>query len=97
MIWVLVTFAAFGALSVAWTLFGWLLTGRKGTVMVCLCPEDAETVVRHHGWLRDLGLLRCPLILVDAEQGLWDERLDVECCAMDQVAERLEQERARFE
>ncbi|MBQ7345200.1 MAG: hypothetical protein IJW45_03955 [Oscillospiraceae bacterium] len=96
MIWLLVILAAFGALCVLWVLFGFLLTGTKGTVMVCLHPQDAEAVVRQHGWLQDLGLVRCPLIMVDLEEA-WARRLDVECCPMAQIVERLERERTGFD
>ena len=93
----LVVLAAIGALCGMWVAFGFLLAVPKGTVMVCLTPRDAEAAVRHHGWLRELGLIRCPLILVDTEEDPWVQYSDVGCCAMDQIGKRLEQERTGFD
>lgn len=98
---ILAVLAAFGALSALWALFGFLLPGHRGTVMVCLCrgEADAEPVLRHFGWLRDWGLIRGPLLLIDG--GMTDEermRLlsrghRVEFCTMEELPSRLEQER----
>lgn len=99
---VLIVLAAFGVLCALWALFGFLLPGQRGAVMVCLCRggghEDA--LIRRHRWLRDLGIVRCPLLLVDC--GLTDaeryrlEKPDVEICDLAALPVRLEQERERL-
>ena len=101
---ILAVLAAFGVLSVMWTLFGFLLPGQRGTVMVCLCRGDGEEepVLRHYGWLRDLGFVRCPLLLVEC--GITEEertrplslRQDVEICTMEELPSKLEQERIKL-
>ena len=98
---VLAVLAAFGVLSVLWVLFGFLLPGQRGTAMVCLCRNGAEEeqVTRHYGWLRDLGFIRCPLLLIDC--GMTEEerarllghKQGVEICTLEELPSRLEQER----
>jgi hypothetical protein len=101
-IWIVLTvLAAFGLLCVLWTLFGFLLPGQRGAVLICLCRGAAheEQIIRHYGWLRDLGLLRAPLLLVDG--GMTEEerirllkcRQGVEFCRLEELSSRLEQER----
>ncbi len=58
--------AAFGALCAAWMLFGFLLPGAKGGVLVCLCKGREEAVIRRYLWLHGAGLLTCPLVLLDS-------------------------------
>lgn len=101
---ILALLAAFGVLSVMWALFGFLLPGQRGTAMVCLCRGDGEeeSVLRHYGWLRDLGFVRCPLLLVDC--GITEEerarlltlKQGVEICTMEELSSRLEQERNKL-
>ena len=101
-IWIVLTvLAAFGLLCVLWTLFGFLLPGQRGAVLICLCRGAAheEQIIRHYGWLRDLGLLRAPLLLVDGDM-TEEERLrllkcrqGVEFCRLEELSSRLEQER----
>ena len=89
--------AAFGALAVLWALLGFLLPGQRGTAMVHLCRGKQEAAVRRWSWLRDLGLLHCPLILVDCppceRERLARNRHGVEFCGLEDLAARLEQER----
>lgn len=101
---ILAVLAAFGVLSVIWALFGFLLPGQRGTAMVCLCRGDGEEeiVLRHYGWLRGLGLVRCPLLLVDC--GITEEertrllhlKQGVDICTMEELSSRLEQEREKL-
>lgn len=101
---VLAVLAAFGVLSVMWALFGFLLPGQRGTVMVYMCQgsEETEPVLRHYGWLRDMGFIRCPLLLVEcgiteAERTrLLSLRQDVEICTMEELPSKLEQERIKL-
>lgn len=102
---VLAVLAAFGALCVIWALFGFLLPGQRGAALVCVCRGSAreEQLIRHYGWLRDLGLLRAPLLLIDG--GLTEEerarlpkcRQGVEICGPEELYSRLEQERNRLD
>ena len=98
---VLTVLAAFGVLSVIWALFGLLLPGQRGTVMVYLWREagEGEQALRRYGWLRDWGLIYGPLLVVDC--GMTEEertrllkgRQNVEICTPEELASRLEQER----
>lgn len=103
--WIILTvLAAFGALCAMWALFGFLLPGQRGGAMVCVCRGDhrEEQIIRHYGWLRDLGLFRAPLLLVDG--GMTEEeqarllkcRQGIEICTMEELSSRLEQERNRL-
>lgn len=99
---VLTVLAAFGVLSILWALFGFLLPGQRGAVTVCIARgggrEDA--LLRRYRWLRDWGLVRCPLLLIDS--GLTEEervrliRQGAELCMPEELAARLEQERERL-
>lgn len=104
--WIILSvLAAFGALCVLWALFGFLLPGQRGAVVVCLCRPGhrEEAVIRHYGWLRGLGLLRAPLLLID--DGLTEEeqarllccRQGVTICSPEEFFSRLEQERNRLD
>ena len=104
--WIILTvLAAFGALCVLWALFGFLLSGQRGAAVVCICRGDAreEQIIRHYGWLRDLGLIRAPLLLV-ADTMTQEERTcllkcrqGVDICTMEELPSRLEQERNRLD
>ncbi len=87
--------AAIGALSVLWVFFGGLLPGAKGGAVVCLgWPE--EGILHRYRWLRDLGLIHCPLIVV-TEEPLDGEMQPLSCgmeiCSPDALWQRLERER----
>ena len=85
--------AAFGALCVLWTAFGWLLPGLRGCVLVCYGQPDAEIFTKYK-CLRGLGLLDCPFLIIS------DERMDdpgVENCTGEDLLSRLEMERNRFD
>ncbi len=59
--------AAFGALCVLWLLCGLLLPRPRGGRLVYFASEtNEELVLRRYFWLRDLGFLRCELVLVDS-------------------------------
>lgn len=60
-------FAGVGVLFLAWLLFGCLLpVGGKCTLAVFCQPGKELAMVRRYRWLRDLGLLRGKLILLDS-------------------------------
>ena len=101
---VLTVLAAFGAVSVLWALFGFLLPGQRGTAMVYLWrePGKGELALRNYGWLRDWGLIRGPLLLIDC--GMTEEertrlikgRQGIEICTLEELPSRLEQEREKL-
>ena len=65
-------FAAFGVLSLVWTLVGWLLPAGEGWALVCLGEPDEGNLSRFR-WLRAMGFLRCPLLAVPEETENWIE------------------------
>ena len=84
--------AAFGLISLAWAAFGWLLPGGKGAVLVCRGgPEDG--VLWRVKWLRGLGLLPWPLLIVTEEAEEDRSGNGIEYCRPEDLLPRLEQER----
>lgn len=97
------TLAAFGALCAGWACFGGLLRGSTGGAVVCLCRGDGGELplIRRYSWLRDMGLIRGPLLLVDCGSGVAREtraRLGrgMEICSLEELPARLEWERKRL-
>jgi len=83
-------------LSILWVCFGWLLPGAKGGALVCVgLPE--EGLLGRYRWLRDLGLLCGPMIIVaDMDEPDINGRLfsrGIEICGREALLSRLEQER----
>ena len=95
---VLGTLAAIGLLSILWVCFGWLLPGGKGGAFVCMgWPE--EGLLSRYRWLRELGILSCPMLIVTEEHGKEEEQFfysGIELCSPEALADRLEQEREFF-
>ena len=88
------TLAAFGALSALWALFGWLLPGGKGCALVCFgVPDDG--ILSRYRWLKGLGLLRCPLLIVAEDEDF--SCRDTEICSGERLLSRLERERNGFD
>ena len=84
------TLAAFGAVSLLWTLLGWLLPSGRGMVLICVEHPDPGVLSRWR-WLRGMGLLSCPLIAVsDSVSNTVPE--DVEICGREELLTRLERE-----
>lgn len=82
--------AAFGFLSALWALFGWLLPGERQGVILGTGAKQ-ESLVRRYLWLRRVGLLSCPLILVEP-QGLDAGYLTaqgIEICTWEEISFRL--------
>ena len=50
--------ASFGVFCVLWTVFGWLLSGGRGTVVCLGEPAGAVLLARRLRLLRELGLFR---------------------------------------
>lgn len=87
---ILGTLAAFGLLSALWALFGWLLPGCKGCALVCYGLPDEGTIART-AWLRSLGLLECPLLIV--AEAVQNQPAGTEICSPEELLPRLERER----
>lgn len=87
--------AAFGILCVLWVCLGWLLPGQKGACTVCVCRgQEIDALLRRHRWLRDLGLLRYTLILVDEgmteqQRKVLEGKHGIEICTREQLADRV--------
>ena len=106
MVWYLCmgVLAAFGALCALWACFGFLLPGGAGGAVVCMCrPGGRElALVRRCRWLRELGLLRSPVLLVDCGLEPWEREAlaqmgrGVEICGLEELPARLELERNRL-
>lgn len=71
MVIVICVLAGFGLLSLLWAVFGWLLSGGRELSAVCYgCDGREEAALRRYNFLRGLGLIRGPLLIIDA--GLTD-------------------------
>lgn len=93
--WILLgTLAAFGAFCLLWALAGWLLPGLRGFALVCMELPEPEYLSRVR-WLRGLGLMDCPLIVVTEQAQR--EQTDMEICSRAELLRRLEWERNRFD
>lgn len=85
--------AAFGLLSVLWVLFGWLLPGSgEGWILFPGKPGKLHFVTRYL-WLKGLGLVSCPLILMDLglteQERQWLSSKEIEIYSRDEVLSRL--------
>ena len=89
------TLAAMGLLSVLWVCFGWLLPGGKGAALVCVgWPEEGMTA--RCRWLRELGLLQLPMIIVTSDLERTQRQppgCPMEFCSPEALLSRLERER----
>ena len=91
-VWIAVL-AAFGLVSVLWALFGWLLPVCRRDWLLCPGRPGEPGFVPVYLWLRGMGIVRCPLILLDL--GLSDmEKRDlaakgIELYGPSELSERL--------
>lgn len=96
--------AAFGLVCALWAAAGWLLPGGRGAAAVCLCRPGLKELrtVRGLCRLRELGLLRCPVLLVDCgltageREALCRLGQGIEFCGLEELPARLERERKRL-
>lgn len=87
--------AAFGVLCALWAFLGCFLPGQKGISAVYVCRgEPIDALLRRHRWLRDMGLVRGHLILVD--EGMTEQQLrllegkqGIEICTREQLSDRV--------
>lgn len=106
MVWFIVigVAAAWGVLSVACLLFGWLLPKDRRGLVLYFCREEtcAESVIFEYRWLRDLGFLAGPLLLVDStvtpkEREILERKYpEIVFCSLAELPGRLELERNRI-
>lgn len=96
--------AAFGAFCVIWAVASGLLSRGSGGIIVCFCHGEPgeELFLRRCGWLRGLGLLKVPLLVVDcgltaAERSWLEKQPATEVCGPEHLKERLELERKRID
>jgi len=97
--------AAFGLLCMLWSLFGWLIPGSRGGVLLCLGVAGLTEDAFFHRicFLRDLGLLRLPLIIVDSQleeperKKLAHTYGEIELCSWEELPQLLELERREID
>lgn len=97
--------AAFGVLSGVWALFGWLFSCGIGGALVCMCRPGGQemALVQRYSWLRGVGLIRSPMLLVGSTLSLREQALlcrkypGIEFCSLEELAPRLEVERDRLD
>ena len=87
------TLAAFGFFCVLWALLGWLLPGGKGSALVCYGTPDEE-ILNRSKWLKDMGLLDVPLLIVAEETEVTYPGTEI--CSREELLPRLERERNRY-
>ena len=98
------TLALLGLFCSLWGIFGWWFGCGKGGALVCLCrpgkPITPQAV--RYSWLRGMGFVRCPLLLVGSDLSQKEQQLlckkypGVEFCALAELPARLELERERL-
>ena len=88
--------AAFGLFSILWALLGWLLPGDRGAALVCLEEAD-EGLLSRYKWLRGMGLLSCPLLVVTENDLVQPEGCEIEICSREALFQRLELERKKID
>lgn len=92
---ILSVLAAFGVLCVLWAFLGWLLPGQRGVSMVYVCRgEEIEALLRRYRWLRDMGLVRGKLLIVDEgmteqQHRLLEGKHAIEICTRAQIVDRV--------
>ena len=84
--------AAFGLLSVLWAALGWLLPSGRGCVLVCVDEPD-EGILSRYRWLRDMGLLQCPFLIVSDKEYYYQHICGSEWISPEDLLPRLEEER----
>ena len=100
---VLAMLAAFGVFSGLWALAGFFLPRQRRTAMVCVCrcAFVSQAAIRRHRWLCSLGLMRCPLIIIDGGMTEEDrhrlEKQGITIYTPEEILFGLEQEREIFE
>lgn len=70
-------FAAVGVLFLLWLILGAFLPGRSPCIVAVRCHSECEkALLRRYRWLRELGLICYPIVLVGSEIPI-DEQLEI--------------------
>ena len=97
------TLAAFGLVSGLWVLYGLLLPAdRESVIYAPARPGVAErSFARRYLWLRELGLLRCSLTMIDlglrGSERDWLTDRGITICSPAELSDRMEQERKQID
>ena len=86
--------AAYGLLCACGVLLGFLLPDAKGCVLCRVGLPDEGTIWRYQ-WLRGMGFLTVPLLIVAEETG--EMAPETEICSGKDLLSRLEWERKRYD
>ena len=74
--------AAFGLTCVLWILWG-IMYHRRGKGILLYAGQDVIPAARHYLWLREMGLVYCPLLVLAEEtqdsQWLTDQGIEIVC------------------
>lgn len=83
------TLAAFGLLCAVWILCGLFTDNPRGRLLYL--GEDVLLFARRYLWLREMGLIRCPLAVAEAEEDLlqWLEAQGIEIYDREAVLSRF--------
>ena len=93
---ILSVLAAFGVICVLWAFLGWLIPEQRGMSMVYVCRgESIEALLRRYRWLRDMGLVRGKLLIVDEgmpeqQRRILEGKHGIEICTRAQLTDRVE-------
>lgn len=91
---VVAVLAGFGVLSVLWAIFGWLLPVCREGWLLCPGRKECLSLVWLYLWLRGMGIVKCPLIVID--YGMPPQERDdltakgIEICGLSELADRLD-------
>lgn len=83
--------AAFGLVCAVWILWG-LLHPEAGQGTLIYSGTGTVSMVRRYLWLREMGVLHCPLAVMHSE-GMdipWLEDQGIEICSREELLSRLE-------
>lgn len=87
---VLCILAGIGLMSILWVFLGVFLPAAEG--MILLCGEiPGDLSLMRCRWLRDMGLLNCPVVVLKEEMPAVIPK-DIEICSREMLISRLEQE-----
>lgn len=83
--------AAFGLVCAVWIVWG-LLHPETGEGILIYSGAGTIGMVRRYLWLREMGVLRCPLAVTDPEgmELAWLEEQGIEICSREALGSRLE-------
>lgn len=88
---VLGALAAFGLVCAVWVLWGLLYPASERGMLIYI-GNGTPAMVRRYLWLKEMGVLRCPLAVMDPEDLdiTWLEEQGIEICSREEILSRLE-------